>query len=72
MKVTVELSDQEMKDILRFSGEKRKGAAIRTLAVESLQLRKREILATKFRSGEWSVNYPTAEEMRKWENPWRA
>jgi hypothetical protein len=69
MKVTVELSDQEMKDILRYSGEKRKGAAIKTLAVESMRLKKRKELIDALRR-DGGVNYPSIEEMRKWDNPW--
>jgi predicted nucleic acid-binding protein len=36
MKVTVEISEEDLKEILRITREKRKGAAIRQLAMEAL------------------------------------
>jgi len=71
MKVTVEVSDKELKEIIRFSGEKRKGAAIRKLAVEALMLKKRRQIAAKFLSGEWSVDLPSLEVLRKDRNLWK-
>jgi hypothetical protein len=41
MKVTVELSDQEMTEILELTGERKKGPAIRRLMEEALQQRRR-------------------------------
>ena len=38
MKVTVELPDQEMAEILELTGERKKGSAIRRLMEEALQL----------------------------------
>ena len=55
MKIKVEFSDAEIKDICRISGETRKGPAIRKLVVEALMLRRREPLVEKFVSGEWGV-----------------
>ena len=65
MKVTVEFSDKEVNDILRFSGEKKKGPAIQKLVVEELMLRRRREIGEKFKSGEWSANLPTVEKLRK-------
>lgn len=41
MKVTVELSDQEMAEVLEVTGERKKGPAIRRLMEEALQQRRR-------------------------------
>ena len=41
MKVTVEISDKEMQEVLELTGETQKGHAIRQLLEEALQLRRR-------------------------------
>ena len=55
MKITVELSDSELKDICRLTGEHKKGPAIRKLVVDALMMKKREEIAGKFISGKWGV-----------------
>jgi hypothetical protein len=62
MKVTVELSDQEMAEVLELTGERKKGPAIRRLMEEALQQRRRAQIAQKFLSGEWGVELETYEE----------
>ncbi len=61
MKVTVELSDQEMTEILELTGERKKGPAIRRLMEEALQQRRRAHIAQRFLSGEWGVELETYE-----------
>ena len=61
MKVTVELSDQEMAEVLELTGERKKGPAIRRLMEEALQQRRRAQIAQKFLSGEWGVELDTYE-----------
>lgn len=61
MKVTVELSDSEMAEILELTGELKKGPAIRRLMEEALQQRRRTQIAQKFLSGEWGVELETFE-----------
>jgi len=56
MKVTVELSDQEMAEVLEFTGERKKGPAIRRLMAEALQQRRRARIAERFLSGVWGVD----------------
>jgi hypothetical protein len=56
MKVTVELSDQEMAEVLELTGERKKGPAIRRLMAEALQQRRRARIAERFLSGEWGVD----------------
>jgi len=61
MKVTVELSDSEMAEILDLTGERKKGPAIRRLMEEALQQRRRVQIAQRFLSGEWGVELETYE-----------
>jgi hypothetical protein len=55
MKITVEISDSQIKEICRVTGEKKKGPAIRKLVADALMLKRRALLANKFISGEWGV-----------------
>ena len=52
MKVTVELSDTEMTEILELTGERKKGPAIRRLMEGALQQHRRAQIAQRFLSGE--------------------
>ena len=61
MKVTVELSDTEMTEILELTGERKKGPAIRRLMEEALQQHRRAQIATRFLSGEWGVELESFE-----------
>jgi hypothetical protein len=64
MKVTVELSDSELRDIYRMTGVRKKGPAIRKLVVDALMMRRREEIAQKFLSGEWGAALDGFEESR--------
>lgn len=55
MKITVDISDSELKEICFFTGEKKKGPAIRKLVVDALMLKRRQQQAEKFISGEWGA-----------------
>ena len=55
MKITVELSETDLKEICRLTGERKKGPAIRKLVADALLMKRREIVARKFLSGEWGV-----------------
>jgi hypothetical protein len=61
MKVTVELSDTEMTEILELTGERKKGPAIRRLMEEALQQHRRAQIAQRFLSGEWGVELESYE-----------
>ena len=61
MKVTVELSDTEMTEILELTGERKKGPAIRSLMEEALQQHRRAQIAQRFLSGEWGVELESFE-----------
>jgi hypothetical protein len=64
-KVTVELSDSEMAEVLELTGERKKGPAIRRLMEEALRQRRRAQIAQKFISGEWGVELETYEVDRE-------
>jgi hypothetical protein len=55
MKITVEISDSDIKEICRVTGEKKKGPAIRKLVLDALMLKRRENVAQKFIAGQWGV-----------------
>ena len=61
MKVTVELSDTEMAEILELTGERKTGPAIRRLMEEALQQHRRAQIAQRFLSGEWGVQLESYE-----------
>ena len=71
MKVTVEVSDAELREILKVTREKRKGAAIRKLALEALMLKKRRELLDEVEAGKWSIELPPIESLREDRNLWR-
>ena len=55
MKVTVDLSDSALKQICSITGEKKKGPAIRKMVTDALIMKRREMIAQKFISGQWGV-----------------
>jgi hypothetical protein len=55
MKISVELSENELREICRVTGEAKKGPAIRKLLLDALMLKRRAKLAERFISGEWGV-----------------
>jgi SpoVK/Ycf46/Vps4 family AAA+-type ATPase len=65
MKVTVEISEKDLRDILRITREKRKGAAIRQLAMEALMLKRRREMLQEIEAGKWSVDLPPIEALRQ-------
>jgi hypothetical protein len=55
MKITVDISDSDIKEICRVTGEKKKGPAIRKLVTDALTLKRRAKLAQKFITSEWGA-----------------
>lgn len=55
MKITVEISDFQIKEVCRVTGERKKGPAIRKLVEAALVGKRRQELAERFLSGEWGV-----------------
>lgn len=64
MKISVELSDAELRDVIQFTGEKQKGPAIRKLVVDALMFRRRAASTEKFLRGEWSAELKGFEKLR--------
>ena len=64
MKITVEIAESEVREICQFTGERKKGPAIRKLVTDALQMKRRERMAQKFISGEWGVELEGYEDAR--------
>ena len=65
MKITVDIPEKDMKDIMRFSGEKKKGPAIAKFLASELMLRRRRELSDEVMSGKLRFEFPHYEAMRK-------
>jgi len=55
MKVTLDIQPKDMRDVMRFAGEKRKDAAVLKFLASSLQLSRRREVLEKFMTGEWGT-----------------
>ncbi len=64
MKITVDIPEKDMKDIMRFTGEKKKGPAIAKLVATSLMLERRRELSEEVMSGKFRVDLPDWRETR--------
>ncbi len=64
MRITVNLSDSDIKEICRMTGERNKGPAIRKLMADALMLMRRKKLAQKFIDAEWGVELKGFEAAR--------
>lgn len=65
MKITVDISEKDLRDIMRFSGEKKKGPAIAKYLCGQLQLERRRELLREFAEGRSSVDFPDWEAYEK-------
>jgi hypothetical protein len=72
MKITVELSDAELKDVIKFSGEKKKGPAIRKFVVQELLLKRRRQISRKVLAREVKGELPGFENLRENRMVWRS
>ncbi len=72
MKITVEIPEKDMKDIMRFTGEKKKGPAIAKLVATSLMLQRRRELSDEVMSGKVRFKFPHFEAIQKLDrkSPW--
>lgn len=72
MKITVELPEKDLKDIMRFSGEKKKGPAIVKFLATGLMLRRRRELSDEVMSGKVRLKFPHYEAMQALDrkSPW--
>jgi hypothetical protein len=73
MKITVEIPENDLADVCRFTGEKKKGPAIRKMVADTLMLRRRKEMTDRIMSGEWQFDMPSwkAQRAKERKNPWR-
>ena len=69
MKITVDISETDLREIQRHSGEKKKGPAIQKFIADRLKLARRREVTRKFLSGEWSAELPSIDKLRKDRTP---
>ena len=69
MKITVDISETDLREIQRHSGEKKKGPAIQKFIADRLKLARRREITRKFLSGEWSAELPSIDKLRKDRTP---
>jgi hypothetical protein len=65
VKITVDTSENDLREIQRHSGEKKKGPAIQKFITQKLKLARRRAITRKFLNGEWSADLPPIEKLRK-------
>ena len=72
MKITVDVSEKDMKDIMRITGVKKKGPAIARLVTTSLMLQRRRELSEEVKSGKVKFEFPHYEAMQELDrkSPW--
>ncbi len=72
MKITVDISEKDLKDVMRFTGEKKKGPAIAKLVADSLMLKRRRALSDEVKSGKVRFEFPHYEALQEVDrkNPW--
>ncbi|HEY0457324.1 MAG TPA: hypothetical protein VGE41_13215 [Verrucomicrobiae bacterium] len=71
MKVTIEISEKDLKEIMRHSGEKKKGPAIAKFIAGELMLLRRQQISHKFMTGEWKADLPSIEALRQDRKIWQ-
>ena len=70
MRITVEFTESEINEIIRYAEERKKGPAIRKLALEALMLRKRRFMSARIMAGRLAVEIPRGigkgEDRSRW------
>jgi hypothetical protein len=72
MKITVDIPEKDLKDIMRFTGERKKGPAIVKLVADALMLKRRRELSDEVISGKVRFEFPhyeAAQELDR-KSPW--
>lgn len=64
MKITVDISENDIKDIMRFAGEKKKGPAISKFLASELMLHRRREMSQEVVSGQWTIELPDWQKRR--------
>lgn len=70
MKITVELSDAELRAVQSLMREPKKGPAIRKLLLEAVRLKRRHALSDKIMAGELGVDLPGVAKLREERRVW--
>jgi len=72
MKITVDIPEKDLKDIMRFSGEKKKGPAIAKFLATELMLRRRRELSDEVMSGKVRIEFQNFEAIQELDrkSPW--
>ena len=72
MKITIEISEKDLKDVMRFSGERKKGPAISKFLATELMMQRRRELSDEVMSGKVRFDFPNWESMQELDekNPW--
>ncbi|MFZ4115810.1 MAG: hypothetical protein ACOYK6_03685 [Chthoniobacterales bacterium] len=73
MKITVDIPENSLPDILRLSGEQKKGPAIAKIIDTSLMLFRRQEMLSQVRSGKLRIDFPdwrVARAAERRENIW--
>lgn len=65
MKITVDLPENELKEITKLTGIDKKGPAIRRLVSDALAARRRADMTARYLKGEWSAELPAYEAARQ-------
>lgn len=67
MKITVDIPEKDLNDIMRFTGEKKKGPAIAKFLSSKPMLDRRREFSGEVMSGKVRLDLPNWEEIRKLE-----
>lgn len=65
MKITVDIADEDLKDIMRFAVEEKEGPAVAKFLTFALMLRRRREFSDEVMSGAFRFDFPHWEEMQR-------
>lgn len=65
MKITVDLPEEDLREICELTGIAKKGPAIRKMLADSVMLQRRARISQKFLTGEWSAALDGFEAAKK-------
>ena len=64
MQISVNIPENDLKDIMRFSHERKKGPAIAKLLTSTLMMRRRQEFCDQVMAGKISIDFPDWEPAR--------
>ena len=70
MKIAVEMTAAEIREMHKVTRQRRRGDAVRQLALEALKLKKRHALSDRILAREWSVDLPDLGALREERGTW--